>query len=72
MNFKTMDFKTLTPADFATYKPYFAHQRYRLCDYSLAAIIAWQNDDYRPLVAIKDGILVVGPNFPKSPTSATS
>ena len=60
-----MNFKTLAAADFATYKPYFDHQRYRLCDYSLAAIIAWQNDDYRPLVAIHDGFLVVAAEFSK-------
>jgi hypothetical protein len=60
-----MDFKNITPSDYITYKPYFAHQRYRLCDYSLAAIIAWQNEDYHPLVAVHDGFLVVAAEFPK-------
>ena len=62
-----MDFKTLTPADFATYKPYFADQRYRLCDYALASIIAWQNAFYHPLVAVHDGFLVVAAEFAKDP-----
>jgi uncharacterized protein len=58
-----MDFKTITAADFATYKPYFSHQHYHLCDYSLAAIIAWQNDYYHPLVAVHEGMLVVAAEF---------
>lgn len=58
-----MEFKPITPADFATYKPYFSNQRYRLCDYSLASIIAWQNEHYHPLVAVHDGALVVAAEF---------
>ncbi|MDJ0781472.1 MAG: phosphatidylglycerol lysyltransferase domain-containing protein [Desulfosarcinaceae bacterium] len=58
-----MEFRTITPADFATYKPYFDRQRYRLCDYALASIIAWQNDAYRPQVATQDGFLVVAAEF---------
>lgn len=60
-----MQFKTITTADFATYKPYFSNQRYRLCDYSLASIIAWQNEHYHPLVAIHNGFLVVAAEFEK-------
>lgn len=60
-----MQFKTITRADFATYKPYFSNQRYRLCDYSLASIIAWQNEYYHPLVAIHGGFLVVAAEFVK-------
>jgi uncharacterized protein len=58
-----MEFKKITPADFNTYKPYFAGQRYRLCDYALASIIAWQNAYYHPLVAVKDGFIVVAAEF---------
>jgi uncharacterized protein len=61
-----MDFKKITPEDYATYTPYFKDQPYRLCDYSLAAIIAWQNDYYHPRVSVRDGYLVVGAEFTRA------
>ncbi|MEJ2641215.1 MAG: phosphatidylglycerol lysyltransferase domain-containing protein, partial [Desulfosarcinaceae bacterium] len=58
-----MDFKRIIPKEFTAYRPYFAEQRYRLCDYSLASIIAWQNQYYHPRVSTWDGFLVVGAEF---------
>jgi hypothetical protein len=62
-----MEFKKITPKEFADYKPYFENQRYRLCDYSLASIIAWQNRYYHPLVSVRDGSMLVGAEFSQDP-----
>ncbi|MEJ2642784.1 MAG: phosphatidylglycerol lysyltransferase domain-containing protein [Desulfosarcinaceae bacterium] len=62
-----MELKRITPRDFAVYKPYFLDQRYRLCDYALASIIAWQNQYYHPRVGVWDGFLVVGAEFTQAP-----
>ena len=39
----TMKFAPLTPAEYARMKPFFENQRYPLCSYSLATIMAWNN-----------------------------
>jgi uncharacterized protein len=62
-----MEFNRIVLTDFAALKPYFADQRYRLCDYSLASIIAWQNQHYHPLVSVRGGFLVVGAEFSQAP-----
>jgi hypothetical protein len=53
----------LTPADYATYKPFFENQRYPLCAYSLASIIAWSNEEYKPLGAVYRDAFIVAAEF---------
>ncbi len=53
----------LKPADYRTYKPFFANQRYSLCGYSLASIIAWTNDEYKPLGGIYRDAFIVAAEF---------
>ena len=58
-----MNFKLLTPPDYAAYRPYFEDQRYPLCAYSLSSIIAWSNTEYKPYGAEYDDALVVAAEF---------
>ena len=58
-----INFKELTPSDFATYLPYFNNQRYPLCAYSLSSIIAWSNTEYKPFGAKYKDALVVAAEF---------
>ena len=58
-----MNFKLLTPPDYAAYRPYFEDQRYPLCAYSLSSIIAWSNTEYKPFAAVNDGALIVAAEF---------
>jgi hypothetical protein len=61
-----MKLKHLLPADYPVYKPFFRHQRYRLCTYSLSSIIAWQNDNYQPYGAVLDNSLIIAADFRKT------
>ncbi len=45
-----MDLKPITVSDFEKYKPFFTNQRYRLCSYSLANIIAWSSKTFQACV----------------------
>lgn len=58
-----MKFKQLTPPDHATYLPYFDNQRYPLCAYSLASIIAWTNSEYTPFGAEFEDAFIVAAEF---------
>jgi hypothetical protein len=53
----------LTPADYRTYRPFFSNQRYPLCAYSLASIIAWTNDEYKPLGGMHRDAFIVAAEF---------
>lgn len=53
-----IDFKRLTPDDYATCKPFFARQEYELCMYSLKSLIVWSNSIFKPYYAIVDGSFV--------------
>jgi hypothetical protein len=57
-----INFKELTPSDYATYLPYFDNQRYTLCAYSLSSIIAWSNTEYKPFGAEYEDAFVWRPN----------
>lgn len=61
-----MNLKHLLPVDYPTFKPYFRHQRYRLCTYSLSSIIAWQNDNYQPYAAVFNNSLIIAADFKKT------
>ncbi len=60
-----MKFKPMAFADFPQYKKYFRDQKYDLCSYSLASIMAWQTEAFVPLAAIVDDALIVGCEFKK-------
>jgi hypothetical protein len=60
-----MIFKQMSPQDFALYRPFFENQRYPLCAYALSSVIAWTNDEYKPVGAELDGVLIVGAEFNK-------
>jgi len=58
-----MRFKQLTPEKYPDYIHFFDHQRYPMCAYSLASIIAWTNNEYTPFGAVSDGALIVAAEF---------
>ena len=58
-----MPLSPLTVKDYHRFKPFFQHQRYPLCAYSLPSIIVWRNDEYHPLAMISDDTLVIGTEF---------
>lgn len=56
----------LTPLqieDYRRYKHFFTAQRYELCSYSLASILAWKNEVYQPYGIVLDGALVIRAKF---------
>ena len=58
-----MKFKPLIPSDYPDLKPFFQNQKYRLCAYSLASVLAWSNKEYQPFGAITDDALIVSAEF---------
>jgi uncharacterized protein len=58
-----MKFVHLTPERYPELKPFFTKQRYRLCTYSLPAIIVWSNTEYQPYGTVKDDALIVYADF---------
>ena len=58
-----MNFSQLTPPDYAKYRHYFENQRYELCAYSLASIIAWSNNEYKPYGAEHEDAFIVAAEF---------
>ena len=61
-----MDLEPLTPEDYIVYKHFFKNQPYRLCAYSLASIIAWQNSEVPILGGILEGALIISAEFQKN------
>jgi hypothetical protein len=62
-----MNLSPITADDYPRLLPFFRPQPYRLCSYSLSAIIAWQNDNYRPLAGVDGDSVVVAADFNNSP-----
>ncbi len=58
-----MNFKPLLPSDYASLRPFFAGQRYRLCPYALSSILVWTSDVYRPCGAVDGDTLYVYAEF---------
>jgi len=58
-----MKFQPIIPSDFPALKPFFQNQKHRLCAYSLASVLAWSNEEYRPYGAITDDMLIIGAEF---------
>lgn len=55
--------KRIKISDYPKLKRFFEKPRYRLCEYSLASIVAWSNDEYQPYGMIEDNTLIVGAEF---------
>jgi uncharacterized protein len=53
----------LTPVDYPLLKPFFEHQRHRLCVYSLPSLLSWINDEYQPFGAVDGDTLIVSAEF---------
>jgi hypothetical protein len=62
-----MKFELLTPGHFQRLKPYFAYQQSELCDYSLATILAWSTDEYRPHGAFDGNSLIIAAEYKSFP-----
>ncbi len=62
-----MTFTPITAKDYQRLKPFFRSQAYRLCAYSLPVVIAWQNDNYRPLAHVDGDTLWIGADFTTTP-----
>ncbi len=58
-----MTLAPLTPADYRRFRPFFRHQRYRLCTYSLPSIIVWKNEEYQPCATVREDALIIGTEF---------
>jgi hypothetical protein len=58
-----MKLKRLVPQDYSRLKPFFTKQRYELSAYSLASILAWSNQAYRPCGAVTEDSLIVSAEF---------
>lgn len=58
-----MKFSPITIDDYHRLRPFFDRQPYPLCDYALPSVIAWQNDNYRPVAHIDGDILIVAADF---------
>lgn len=55
----TMKFAPLTPAEYGRMKPFFVNQRYPLCSYSLATIMAWNNCIFDAYYAVEGDALFI-------------
>lgn len=62
-----MKFEPIFPADFNRLKRYTRNQPHKLCVYSLPCALVWRNDQYHPVAAEKDGLLLVAGRFPDQP-----
>jgi len=53
----------LLPHHYRRFAPFFAGQPHELCEYCLATIIVWANEEYRPHALIVDDALVIVARF---------
>ncbi len=60
-----MDFKCIEPKDYPALGPYFRHQPYELCEFSLATLTVWANQEYHPQAAVDNGTLYLKGTFVK-------
>ena len=58
-----MNAKQISPSDYPKLKKFFESQKYGLCAYSLASIIAWNNNVYQPYGTIDGDTLIVWDEF---------
>ena len=62
-----MNLTPITVEDYPRLQQYFQRQPYRLCCYSLVAIITWQNDKYRPLAYADGDTVLIGADYQNDP-----
>ena len=60
-----MEFKLIEPHTFPVLSPYFRHQPYELCEFSLATLTVWANAEYRPQAAVDNSTLYIKGTFAK-------
>ena len=60
-----MNFKKLSPKDYAEFKRFFVNQKYIHSAYSLSSIIAWSTEFFQPLAAIDGEAFIVAAEFTK-------
>lgn len=53
----------LKPEDYPVLKPFFKHQKHRLCVYSLPSLLSWINDEFHPYGAVDGDALIVAAEF---------
>lgn len=58
-----MNLRPITVSDCPALVSFFENQRYELCEYSLASILAWRDDDYQPYCGIDQDTLVISAQF---------
>ena len=58
-----MEFKLVEPQNYNQLLPYFQHQKYELCEYSLATLTVWANKEYKPRAALDGDTLIVKGEF---------
>ncbi len=58
-----MKFNPITPSDYPKLKPFFDHQKYDICEYSLASISVWSNSEYQLFSAVRDETLIICAEF---------
>ncbi|MFC1887072.1 hypothetical protein ACFLZM_08465, partial [Thermodesulfobacteriota bacterium] len=62
-----MKFKSITPLDYPGLKRFFHHQKYDICEYSLASISVWSNSEYQLFGAVDDETLIISAEFKTTP-----
>ncbi len=55
--------RPLQPEDYRRFASFFSGQPHELCEYCLATIIVWANDEYRPHALVRDNALVIVSHF---------
>lgn len=62
-----MKFKPLEPDDYRTFAGYYRNQPYELCEFCLATLIVWANDEYRLKIAADGRHVFIAGEFPNTP-----
>jgi hypothetical protein len=58
-----ISFSPIFPKDYDRLVPFFHHQRYNLCIYSLPSLLSWTTDAYHPCAAIVEETLIIAAQF---------
>ncbi len=62
-----MRLNPITFDNYASLAPFFKRQPYRLCEYTLPSVIAWNNHEYYPCAAVSQDTLIIGAEFKTRP-----
>ncbi len=63
MDKRQISLDPLKSTDYHRLKPFFQHQRYGLCAYSLPSMIVWRHEAFQPCVAIQDNVIIIGTKY---------